>query len=254
MYDIDQLEQSWKRYRRKFYLKVAGGLLGGLIAVSALIYIGGTFSASSAQSKKGSHPLSTDTNGSRSVSKKTPLPKETASAKSTQNVPESISQPLVEKPLEPTVPSLNQSSLQKRPAPPEKKPKMTIVVSDKSGAAVSSSHARSPKVQLKVTEVKSKKVVKQIEERFHVARDYDDAIYLAKYYYQKRRYKKAEYWAMQANTIDSTQEESWMIFAKAKAKRGRRAEALKVLQAYYDRSGSARVKDLIDRIRKGRSY
>jgi hypothetical protein len=79
-------------------------------------------------------------------------------------------------------------------------------------------------------------------------------MYLAKYYYRKKRYRKAEYWAMQANAIDSTQEGSWIIFGKAKAKQGHRTDALRVLQAFYDRSGSMRVKMLIDRIRKGRSY
>jgi tetratricopeptide (TPR) repeat protein len=79
-------------------------------------------------------------------------------------------------------------------------------------------------------------------------------MYLAKYYYGKRNYRRAEKWAMQANAIDSSKEESWIIFGKALAKRGHRADALRVLQAYYDRSGSMRVKELIDRIRKGKKY
>ena len=79
-------------------------------------------------------------------------------------------------------------------------------------------------------------------------------MYLAKYYYGKKKYKKAEYWAMQANSIDSTKEDSWIVFGKAKAKQGHRTDALRVLQAYYDRSGSMRVKELIHRIRKGKPY
>jgi len=97
-------------------------------------------------------------------------------------------------------------------------------------------------------------VVKEIEARFPDTRDYDDAIYLAKYYYGKHQYSKAENWAMQANSIDSTQEESWIIYAKAKAKRGHRAAALRILQAYYDQTGSLRAKMLIDRIRKGKKF
>jgi hypothetical protein len=102
--------------------------------------------------------------------------------------------------------------------------------------------------------VDNKTLVKTIESRFKVTKDYDDAMFLAKYYYGKRSYRKSEHWAMRANSIDSSQEESWIIFAKSKAKQGRRADSLRVLQAYFDRTGSMRVKKLIDRIRKGKKF
>jgi tetratricopeptide (TPR) repeat protein len=133
---------------------------------------------------------------------------------------------------------------------------MLIQVTDKKGqtGVKGSAPSSSKSMLLKVSDAKSTQIVKEIEARFPDTRDYDDAIYLAKYYYDKHRYRKAENWAMQANTIDSTQEESWIIYAKAKAKQGHRAAALRILQAYYDQTGSLRAKMLIDRIRKGRKF
>ncbi len=86
-------------------------------------------------------------------------------------------------------------------------------------------------------------VIKRIESRFEDTKDYDDAMFLAKYYYSKGRYRKSEYWSMQANLIDSSKEDSWIIFSKSQAKQGKRADALRVLQAYFDRTGSMKIKD-----------
>jgi len=240
MYDIDALEASWKRYRKKRLMNYASGLGVVALVVGSGVFYWGSGDGARPESKKlnrASHASAPKTSSNDS----TPQPKAVAVTGSNES----------KSGLAPSVPSLST----KEPSDVQpSKPKMTIVVSDREGKTVTTREVSTSRVKLEVSELKSKEVVRQIEERFRVTRDYDDAIYLAKYYYNKRQYKKAEYWAMQANTIDSTQEESWMIFGRAKAKRGLRADALKVLQAYYDRSGSVRVKDLIDRIRKGKSY
>ena len=111
-----------------------------------------------------------------------------------------------------------------------------------------------PKLNMIISEPESGSVIKEIENRFRTSKNYDDAIYLAEYYYSHKNYKKAEYWAMQANIVDSIPEESWIIFAKAKAKSGHRVEALKVLEAYYNKTGSTNALDLIDTIRKNKNF
>jgi len=262
MYDIDALEQSWKRYRRKRLLAYGVGAVLVLAAGAGLLYFLKDRITLTAYDENRSRPKVGEHRDRTGASKG---PGQSVAA----NVPVRSGGVLA-----PTVPSLtpSDSPVRERPkhdaeskeemlsssSPAEsaepKKPKMTIIVSDRQGHTLSSGGSGTPAVKLKVTEAQNRQVVRQIEKRFRVTRDYDDAIYLAKHYYRKHQYKKAEYWAMQANTIDSTQEESWMLFGKAKAKRGMRADALKVLQAYYDRTGSMRVKDLIDRIRKGKSY
>jgi len=266
MYDIDALEKSWKRYRMKRFIRYGGGVMLILAAGAGSVYFFTERSVQMVHEENDSLYRVQEQTGVKSIPiTKSKTSEQTVSSNSTREFSGSI--------LAPTVPSLTSpagSSVQKTQerehdskekntfssaaSAPMQKPKMTIIVSDRQGHTLSSQESKTPAVKLKVSKVRNQQVVRQIEKRFRMTRDYDDAIYLAKYYYRQHRYKQAEYWAMQANTIDSTQEESWMLFGKAKAKRGMRADALKVLQAYYDRTGSVRVKDLIDRIRKGKSY
>jgi len=230
MYDINELENQWRRYARKRLIKRAGwGVAVVLAVLLPTLYVTLRPEPTSAP-KKPKNPAE-----NHQIRKKAPA------------------HPAVvrkEEPLKPVV----------APPPPveekPKKPKMLITLSDRNGAkSVSAGESEAEKkIRLQVTDARNSRVVKEIEKRFPSTRDYEDAMYLAKYYYGKKNYRKAEYWAMQANAIDSSQEESWIVFGKAKAKQGRRADALRVLQAYYDRSGSARVQNLIYRIRTGKKY
>jgi hypothetical protein len=225
MYDIDELERQWERYVRKRLMKRVGlGVAGAAIVIGLILWA--TFKGASADEEQNGKV------GDTTVSER--------------NV--SVSQREQSSPLQPESPSVSASR--------SKKPKITIRLSDQEEAEndQSTETEAERKIRLEMTDIKNAQVVKEIENRFSTTRDYDDAIYLAKYYYGKKSYRKAEYWAMQANGIDSGKEESWLVFGKAKAKQGRRADALRVLQAYYDRSGSMRAKELIDRIRKGKPY
>ena len=94
--------------------------------------------------------------------------------------------------------------------------------------------------------------VKDIEERFKDTQDPQDSLYLAKYYYKKGDYKKAESWAVATNNIDGDLEDSWLIFAKARYKQGFRVDAIKVLQSYYDETNSPKAKKLLDLFRHGK--
>ena len=235
MYDIDALERQWQRYRRKRILKV------GAIAAAILLLIGAPITYATLKPGERSGGQSADkTAGNVHVRGET---KQTAHAVADRGR---------QKVLQPEVPSLSRPKEQRNPP---KKPKILITLSDRNGEAVAATEAPAQKrIQFEMTDAKSRQVVKEIEARFPDTRDYGDAIYLAKYYYGKHQYRKAETWAMRANSIDSSQEESWLLYGKAKAKQGHRAEALRILQAYYDQSGSLRAKMLIDRIRKGKKF
>ena len=108
-------------------------------------------------------------------------------------------------------------------------------------------------VNIEVTTRKSDVSAQEIEKRFRFARDKDDALFLAQYYYDKKAYKQALRWALETNKLDSDIEESWLIFGRAKARLGQRIEAIRVLQAYYDRTGSPRAQKLLDAIRRGKT-
>jgi len=91
-----------------------------------------------------------------------------------------------------------------------------------------------------------------LEEQFKESQDPQDSLKVARYYYKIGDYKKAETWAVNTNNLDGDIEESWLIFAKARAKQGFRVDAIKVLQSYYDETNSPKAKELLDKLRRGK--
>ena len=217
MYDIEELEKKWLKYRRRKIIVVASS------AILATSIIGGVSYLIVANSKSKSttaHQVPKD---------------EDIIVKREKKTPSSIT---------PEVPSMEQSSYKRS----------SYAKSSFDNGVVEPPKQTHKKINMIITEPKSGSVIKEIEDRFESTKSYDDAIYLAQYYYNKKNYKKAEYWAMQANIVDSIPEESWIIFAKAKAKSGHRVEALKVLEAYYNKTGSTNALELIDAIRKNENF
>jgi len=104
------------------------------------------------------------------------------------------------------------------------------------------------KINLNAT---SKNYMKIIKEKFVKTKQPREALLLAKAYYAKANYKEAEHWALVANKLKSDSDESWFVFAKSKAKLGHRDEAIKILVSYYKKTNSPKVKELIEKIKKG---
>ena len=107
----------------------------------------------------------------------------------------------------------------------------------------------SKKIHLDILETSSVTAYKDVESRFYQTHDTDDSLFLAKSYFNRGEYKKAEYWALQTNKLDNTIEESWLIFAHAKAKMGERNDAIKVLQSYIGKSNSLEARRLLEKIK-----
>jgi len=107
------------------------------------------------------------------------------------------------------------------------------------------------KMHLNIIETSSVSAYKDVAERFRQSHETDDSLFLAKAYYKKGNYKKAEYWALQTNKVNENIEESWMIFARSKIKQGKRNEAVRVLSAYVKRSNSLQAKHLLEKIKQG---
>ena len=91
-----------------------------------------------------------------------------------------------------------------------------------------------------------------MKEKFSKSNSPRDALLLAKTYYKNSNYKEAEQWALSANKLNNSLEESWLLFAKSKAKLGKKKEALKILVSYYKKSNSIKAKRLIGQIQTGR--
>jgi tetratricopeptide (TPR) repeat protein len=210
MYDIEQLEAQWRRYRRK--------RIALPVAVAALIIAG-----------IGGYRI---WRASDAAPEPTPAP-EVAAATHKEN-------------------STVKPAAANRTSPRTGGWKMTF--NDDASAPHEASTSPTKKIAIEVTPRKSERTVSAIEKRFRFAKDKDDALFLARYYYDKKKYKKAMYWALETNKLDSDIEESWLIFARAKAHLGERTEAIRVLQAYVDRSGSAKARVLLDKIRRGKAF
>jgi len=225
MHDIRQLEEAWKRYRRK---KMRPWIIGG---VSLLLLSG----ASVAFLKKGislpdtsfSFSFGGFNDENKTVKEvKSPSPKVVAAF---------VSPALTQ--------LLAKEQSRSSESPLEEVPEEEVDY-------MSSSPKR---VHIEVIDASSaKSSLREIERRFKLAHDTDDSLFLAKSYYKKRWYKKAEYWALQTNKIDPNIEESWLIFASAQAKQGKKNSAISVLNSYIRRRNSAEARVLLQKIKEGR--
>jgi len=94
--------------------------------------------------------------------------------------------------------------------------------------------------------------IETIKKKFSVSKKPREALLLAKAFYAKGDYSSSEKWALVANKLDSSKDESWHIFAKSKAKLGQKDEALKILSSYYKKSHSSKTKALLVKIKTER--
>jgi len=93
------------------------------------------------------------------------------------------------------------------------------------------------------------KEYKEVERRFELNQDPEDALFLARFYYESKKYKKAEEWAFIANELDDTSEESWLIYARSKANRGKILEAVHILDSYLKKHNSIGARKLLEQYR-----
>jgi len=98
----------------------------------------------------------------------------------------------------------------------------------------------------------SRNYIETMKKKFLKNKSPRDALLLAKAYYVKGYYTESEKWALQANSLDSTLAESWIFFAKAKAKLGKKDEAIGILSTYYKKSKSLKARLLIEKIKNGK--
>lgn len=104
------------------------------------------------------------------------------------------------------------------------------------------------KMHLEIIESTSMIAYEDVEKRFLESHDMDDALFLARSYYKKGNYEKAVYWALEINKLDEELEEGLLIFVKSKAKMGRKNEAISILTTYVKKSDSLEAKKLLFQI------
>ncbi len=122
------------------------------------------------------------------------------------------------------------------------------VLDDRQDPLIAEIPQKRQKMYLEIIESTSITAYKDVEKRFLESHDIDDALFLANSYYKKGDYKKAEYWALEINKLDENMEESLLIFVKSKVKLGRKNEAISILTSYVEKSDSQEAKKLLYRI------
>ena len=105
------------------------------------------------------------------------------------------------------------------------------------------------KMHLEITEMSGERAYKDVKNRFSMAPDPDDSLFLARNYYKEGKYSKAAYWALQTNKLNGDIEESWLIFAKSKSKTGHKNEAIRVLSQYVAKSNSTEARKLLYKLK-----
>lgn len=231
MYDIQQLENEWKKYRRKklkpWYITL---LIVTLIAISSvLILMNGQINFSSFKSyfDTKNQTLNQEENVNYDQEKKVQKNVLLNSALDRLETKENLIAVMEKSPKKLV------NILVDVPLLDDTNPTYEDVSEDK------------PKVQLDIVESTSVTAYKDVERRFLQSHDIDDALFLARSYYKKGDYKKAEYWALETNKIDENSEESLFIFVKSKVKLGRRNEAVTILTDYIKMTNSQEAKKLL---------
>jgi tetratricopeptide (TPR) repeat protein len=229
MYNIKGLEEEWKRYKRKRRLPWIILIVIMVIGVAVLF----SLQNSNIISKLKSVPNEHNTTKNSSFKRNTAYIDKALTTLEKKESKYSVDSPLDEEKndesMSKTLPVVQVSPVQKSQKEKKSRKKLHIEVIDASKA----------------------NNLKEIEKRFRLGHDTDDSLFLAKSYYKKRQYKKAEYWALQTNKINQNIEESWLLFAKAKVKRGHKNEAIRILNSYIERTKSIEAKVLIEKIKKG---
>lgn len=255
MYDIPELEKKWRKYKSKQIKKpliiasVALALVSG-VAVLAITYLGNKTETQSTTTAK-VQPSTKQETKAMVITKEPAMQQQNQPPGGTQNALIQV-QPTVAQPVNENNIDLSKATVVTPNVPPEKIRVIGFDKKQKKKVAKEYQDILIPKQSQQ--EIQEHEKIAEIKERFKTSQDPKDSLYIAKYYYKKGEYKKAENWAVNTNNLDGDIEESWLIFAKSRAKQGFRVDAIKVLQSYYDETSSPKAKRLLDKLRFGKDF
>ena len=108
------------------------------------------------------------------------------------------------------------------------------------------------RVKITIKRRESKNDIKRVISRFKQNNNPALSLFAAKKYYELGNYKQAYNYALVTNKINNDIEESWLIFAKALVKLGKKDQAIRTLQKYSNYSHSSNAQILLDEIQRGK--
>lgn len=234
MYDIDLLESEWKKYnskkRRPYYVVTLS--LTALTVIGVSLFMNKELVMHTLEGLKSKNIPITE---SKEVFRDTSI--DTLSLKKNQvGTALSLVKPVVDtNPMEPEDVLIEMRDTSKTTGRKEIK---------------SVERRVRPKMHLEIVEMSGEKAYVDVKNRFSIAPDPDDSLFLARNYYKDKKYSKAAYWALQTNKLNGEIEESWLIFAQAKEKTGHKNEAIRVLSEYVSRSNSINAQKLLKKLKR----
>lgn len=245
MYDMKPLEEEWKKYRKKKLRPLYIGIFISIILIVAVI-------AFMSSEKIDLNHIYTDAKTSMdALAPKEKKVEKKVESKIKKNV--LIDPALVTLEAEESVAAASEVA---EVTEVSEKPSDILVdipiLEEKDEPADEEVPRARKKIHIDIIETSSVTAYNDVEKRFSISHDPDDALFLANSYYKKGNYKKAEYWALQTNKIDEDIEESLLIFIKSKIKLGHNNEGMAILKSYIEKSNSEEAKKLLYQIENGK--
>jgi tetratricopeptide (TPR) repeat protein len=87
-----------------------------------------------------------------------------------------------------------------------------------------------------------------IKKKFYATNNVSFSNLISKKLYNSKKYKKALKWALISNEIDNENIDSWIMFAKAKVKLGKKEDAISALNSFLKKHESRKVEKLLLKI------
>ena len=257
MYDIPELEKKWRIYKRRQRRKPI------IITLLSLIIIGGGAVAVKTylnSTKNQQEIVATKPKATPSVTTQQ-QPAIVIKKLSNQTPPSNVSSNKLLN-IQPTPQTQNtpeaQIDLSKatiiKPNVPDAEIRVIGFDDKKEKKAVEDTYSDILIPKKSTQNIQIKEEIAELEEKFKETQNPQDSLKLARLYYKLGDYKKAEDWAVNTNNLDGDIEESWLIFAKSRAKQGFRTDAITVLQTFYDETNSQKAKVLLDKLRRGKKF
>ena len=104
-----------------------------------------------------------------------------------------------------------------------------------------------PKIDIQISSENNE--ISMLKENFNKSKNPEIALKIARKCYQDKRYSDTIKWALSANNLDSSIEESWIMFAKAKYMLKQKDDALRALEEYNKNKNKPEINELINKIK-----
>ncbi len=279
MLNVPELEERWKRYRRAQRLPYLVGTVAAALTVAAGVYLlltPGIFTAEPQTAATPSQPQATVTSADGKAAVKLAPSMgfmQTFESDVIDHITEESTprpQPKVRPKTVPAPkPAVKQSVPSVAAAPQEEVVPFKAVTTQPetlpsirpetaSAAPVRKPEADSPSAepdisssQMTIQRDDDMKDIQDVVARFKKNKNPVLSLFIAKRYYNIGNYQQAYNYALITNELDSSIEDSWLIFAKSLYKMNQKEMAIKTLKSYIQESNSVKAKIALDQMESG---